>query len=360
MHFISTKHTQSAFRLLHHFLLKLKNRTIIVNNVLFLALYGYLIYRSVNKLAILITYSIIAFVSLIYFAIFIISEYAIKSEEKSAKIKKFNYYFEKTRYIFRFLVIVFNFVEYFCINNSKELLIVTLLSLAILILQILFILILYFIDKYIKIFEIAINKDIEESFVTNLLNSKKAINRALNKYANNLEGTNGYSETEIKILEMLNQEIDQYEKEENIKIQEERETSINRIKIVYKNKLEEAIIAKKASDVFLRATKEANKIKTNFPEIQKCLETFEVEFDKINVNEHVKEVGFKTYKLLKDFIDGKCDIKPQELIYLLAYLISVTDKDNHFRVIFDNIKVLNYITNILLENENASALISKR
>ena len=99
MHLISTKHTQSAFRMLYRFINLLKKRSILVINFLFLGIYSFLIYANVNKLSLLVTYSIILGISFLYFIVYLVNEFFVHNNVKNKIIGKICSYLEKSRYI---------------------------------------------------------------------------------------------------------------------------------------------------------------------------------------------------------------------------------------------------------------------
>lgn len=360
MHLISTKHTQSAFRMLYRFINLLKKWSVLVINFLFLGIYSFLIYVNVNKLSLLVTYSIILGISFLYFIVYLVNEFFVHNNEKNKIIGKIGSYLEKSRYIFRLLVIVFNFIDYFCINQSKKLLFVTILSLALFIFQIIFLLILFFIKKYIKIFEVAINKDIEDSFATTIINPKKAINRALSRYASNLEGEEIYSLEDQRILSNLESEIDEHEKSEREIIKNERDDALNRIKIVYKNKFEEKFVTNKSREIFLKNIKKLEMSDISNEEIRRILGNFTSGYNQINADEKVLNIIMKVKTSVEEFLEGKYPLKPEELIYLLGYLMSI---GTNIKFIFKNIQSKKFavaLTNLLLENNSIKRILEKR
>lgn len=358
MQLISTRHTQSAFRIFYAFLNNCRRWTIIAINAIFLFVYAFLIYVNVDKLPLLITYSIILGLSLAYLVSSIINEFFINKETNKLKITI--KVVEISRYVFRFGTIAFNYVDYFNFNHEKSILIATILSTVLFLLQIIFLVVISTLKKYVKLFEIAINKDLEESFLPTIINPGKSINKALEKYADSLEGIEKISKEEVKIIDKLEKEITIYNKEKKEQLVNERNFQLERIKIVYKNKFEEQITTKKASEIFTKCLVKADSIINDKSKYEAVLKEFVNGYEQIDADEKVKEIVFKLKQLINDFLNNKLDLKKEDLAYIVGFVMSFAQNAKYLFIKLKNKKVISAFTNLFISNKNIKYLLEAK
>ena len=88
MKLFTLSHSYAAFRMFYAFLNKVKKRTVIILNILFIFLYSYYIYLNANNIYLLAFYSTILGISVVITVLTIIIEFSNFKKCDIAKIGK--------------------------------------------------------------------------------------------------------------------------------------------------------------------------------------------------------------------------------------------------------------------------------
>ena len=95
-------------------------------------------------------------------------------------------------------------------------------------------------------------------------------------------------------------------------------------------------------------------------EIRRIVGNFTSGYNQINADEKVLNIILKAKTSVEEFLEGKYPLKPEELIYLLGYLMSI---GTNIKFIFKNIQSKKFavaLTNLLLENDSIKRILEKR
>ena len=95
-------------------------------------------------------------------------------------------------------------------------------------------------------------------------------------------------------------------------------------------------------------------------EIRRIVGNFTSGYNQINADEKVLSIIMKVKTSVEEFLDGKYPLKPDELIYLLGYLMSI---GTNMKFIFKSVQSKKFavaLTNLLLENNSIKRILEKR
>ena len=142
--------------------------TTIIVSLIFFGFYGYSIYKNVDNLIFLITYSLLFSISVITFV-----NYLLTYSKNTKRMKNFNRFLRVFKYIVNGTMLVVNVVNMFTYQTSdlsKMLLIVSAISLFV---QVVVELLRIFVENYVEMFMFAVQKDFSIFFKTSELGGIK-------------------------------------------------------------------------------------------------------------------------------------------------------------------------------------------
>lgn len=357
MKLFTLSHSYAAFRMFYAFLNKVKKRTVIILNILFIFLYSYYIYLNVNNIYLLAFYSTILGISVVITVLTIIIEFSNFKKCDIAKIEKISKIFNYIKYVARLLVIIFGFVSYFCFaKDENEYLITNFISAILYLIQVVLFFTIYFLKKYVHIFEVALKKDLEESFVSVMANPKKAFINKISKLSDKMEGDSSISKEDQEIIKILDSEIENHKAFKKASLDKTLAFEIGRIKIVFKNKIEEEKINREANRLFFKKKKKAEKEILKNHNYELTLEKYVLHSEDINASDNKIKNFIKSISYLaSSFLSKTVEISGESLILIvsfasvyLSFIKSLGTKE---------LKILSCIINILISDAELKKMI---
>lgn len=312
------KHSLSAIKIIKNDLMRIKKIFNYVVQVLFMAYFLYLIFTNLDSLPYIIIYSLILALSIAAFFIEPFFKNKEDDERQTKRLKKkqrriYTFILHSSKYILKLAAIGVAIYEIATTNASEIYVIATIASGIILIMQVAYDFIVLLANRYMDIFQLAIEEDIRSSktlqFALHVSHHKDLVKELR-------EDKKTYTDDELKILELLENEGE--EKKEKVKA---------------------LPVNKELNNAYLRCKKEATRVLENKKE-EKAL------FKKVNslsLPEDVEE--FKNVPSMISFVKSykkkkHSYISEEKATSALASLIYLTKKDD---LIPDSNKAFGYV-----------------